>query len=413
MRIAEEGIDELQQHVDTLLIIPNQNLFRLADENTTFADAFAMADQVLHAGVRGITDLMIVPGLINLDFADVRAVMSEMGKAMMGTGEASGDERASAAALAAISNPLLDETSMKGAKGVLINITGGLDMKLFEVDEAANRIRSEVDPEANIIVGSTFSQELEGVMRVSVVATGIERTADQPARPTAIPPRPTTPTPRPTSEKRAETIDPVHVATASAPTTDETIVFDVEPPAPKPVMRPVEPPKAPPAPAAVAPAAHEPKPMPPVAPAAAAAPVHAPLPPQPSIDPALGAAQQAAAALKQEAQENPIGDVHDRIRRMLTEDNAVALRKDAPQPAKKANPFRLERVAQPIEAAMGILRETFSRGEASQTQAQAPSAPASRNAFAEDDPDDLEIPAFLRRSTRPELAGAVIQKLVG
>jgi cell division protein FtsZ len=173
MRIAEEGIDELQQYVDTLIIIPNQNLFRVANEKTTFADAFAMADEVLHSGVRGITDLMVMPGLINLDFADVRTVMDEMGKAMMGTGEATGEKRALEAAEAAISNPLLDEVSMKGARGVLINITGGMDLTLFEVDEAANRIRSEVDPEANIIVGSTFDENMEGPMRVSVVATGI------------------------------------------------------------------------------------------------------------------------------------------------------------------------------------------------------------------------------------------------
>ena len=174
MRIAEQGIDELQSHVDTLIIIPNQNLFRIANEKTTFAEAFALADEVLHCGVRGITDLMVMPGLINLDFADVRTVMSEMGKAMMGTGEAQGDKRAIEAAEAAISNPLLDEVSMKGARGVLINITGGMDMTLFEVDEAANRIRSEVDPDANIIVGSTFSESLDGTIRVSVVATGIE-----------------------------------------------------------------------------------------------------------------------------------------------------------------------------------------------------------------------------------------------
>jgi cell division protein FtsZ len=174
MRLAEEGIRELQQYVDTLIIIPNQNLFRVANENTTFADAFAMADQVLHSGVAGITDLMMKPGLINLDFADVRTVMNEMGKAMMGTGEATGEKRAIEAAEAAISNPLLDEVSMKGAKGVLINITGGMDLTLYEVDEAANRIRSEVDPDANIIVGSTFDPALDGRMRVSVVATGIE-----------------------------------------------------------------------------------------------------------------------------------------------------------------------------------------------------------------------------------------------
>jgi cell division protein FtsZ len=174
MRVAEQGIIDLQKHVDTLLIIPNQNLFRVANEKTTFADAFAMADQVLYSGVACITDLMVKEGLINLDFADVRAVMREMGKAMMGTGEASGDKRALQAAEAAISNPLIDETSMKGAKGLLISITGGKDLLLYEVDEAATRIREEVDGDANIIVGATFDESLDGIVRVSVVATGID-----------------------------------------------------------------------------------------------------------------------------------------------------------------------------------------------------------------------------------------------
>jgi cell division protein FtsZ len=174
MRVAEAGLTELQQYVDTLIVIPNQNLFRIANERTTFAEAFKLADNVLHMGVRGVTDLMVMPGLINLDFADIRTVMSEMGKAMMGTGEGSGDRRAIEAAEAAISNPLLDEVSMRGARGVLINITGGPDMTLFEVDEAANRIKEEVDPEANIIVGSTLDESVDGEMRVSVVATGIE-----------------------------------------------------------------------------------------------------------------------------------------------------------------------------------------------------------------------------------------------
>ena len=174
MRVAEAGITELQKAVDTLLIIPNQNLFRVANEKTTFADAFAMADQVLYSGVACITDLMVKEGLINLDFADVRAVMREMGKAMMGTGEASGDKRALSAAEAAISNPLIDETSMKGAKGLLISITGGKDLTLYEVDEAATRIREEVDSDANIIVGATFDESLDGIVRVSVVATGID-----------------------------------------------------------------------------------------------------------------------------------------------------------------------------------------------------------------------------------------------
>src|SRR5436190_5775065 len=174
MRTAEKGIEELQQYVDTLIIIPNQNLFRVANERTTFADAFKMADDVLGSGVRSVTDLMMKPGLINLDFADVRTVMSEMGKAMMGTGEAEGERRAIDAAEAAINNPLLEDVSMKGARGVLINITGATDMTLFEVDEAANRIREEVDPDANIIFGSTFDEKLAGRMRISVVATGIE-----------------------------------------------------------------------------------------------------------------------------------------------------------------------------------------------------------------------------------------------
>ena len=183
MRIADAGIDELQKFVDTLIIIPNQNLFRVANERTTFADAFKMADDVLHSGVRGVTDLMVMPGLINLDFADIRTVMSEMGKAMMGTGEAEGDRRAIDAAEAAISNPLLEDVSMKGARGILINITGGPDMTLFEVDEAANRIREEVDPDANIIFGSTFDENLSGKMRISVVATGIDAEAVSQARP--------------------------------------------------------------------------------------------------------------------------------------------------------------------------------------------------------------------------------------
>ncbi len=174
MRFAEAGIVELQKVVDTLLIIPNQNLFRVANEKTTFADAFAMADQVLYSGVACITDLMVKEGLINLDFADVRAVMKEMGKAMMGTGEATGEKRALTAAEAAIANPLIDDASMKGARGLLISITGGKDLTLYEVDEAATRIREEVDQDANIIVGATFDETLEGIIRVSVVATGID-----------------------------------------------------------------------------------------------------------------------------------------------------------------------------------------------------------------------------------------------
>ena len=175
MRLAEAGINELQQAVDTLIVIPNQNLFRVATEKTTFADAFAMADQVLYSGVACITDLMVKEGLINLDFADVRSVMRGMGKAMMGTGEASGENRAIRAAEAAIANPLLDDVSMKGARGLLISITGGNDLTLYELDEAATRIREEVDQDANIILGATFDESLEGIIRVSVVATGIDQ----------------------------------------------------------------------------------------------------------------------------------------------------------------------------------------------------------------------------------------------
>ncbi len=182
MRSADAGIAELQDHVDTLIVIPNQNLFLVANPNTTFKEAFTMADEVLQQGVRGITDLMVMPGLINLDFADVRSVMREMGKAMMGTGEAEGDGRALEAAQKAIANPLLDGVSMAGAKGVIISITGGEDMRLMEVDEAANHIRELVDPDANIIWGSAFNDNLDGKIRVSVVATGIDNNGETAAQ---------------------------------------------------------------------------------------------------------------------------------------------------------------------------------------------------------------------------------------
>jgi cell division protein FtsZ len=202
MRSADAGIEELQQHVDTLIVIPNQNLFRIANPNTTFKEAFSMADEVLQQGVRGITDLMVMPGLINLDFADVRSVMGEMGKAMMGTGEASGDNRAIEAAEQAIANPLLDGVSMKGAKGVIISITGGEDMRLMEVDEAASHIKELVDPDANIIWGSAFNNDLQGKIRVSVVATGIGAEA------TAVPAAPAKVFAFPSSGRGAETAKP-------------------------------------------------------------------------------------------------------------------------------------------------------------------------------------------------------------
>ncbi|MDB5474651.1 MAG: ftsZ [Phenylobacterium sp.] len=208
MRLADAGIGELQRYVDTLIVIPNQNLFRVANERTTFAEAFGMADQVLHSGVRSITDLMVLPGLINLDFADVRTVMTEMGKAMMGTGEAAGEDRALMAAHNAIQNPLLDEVSLKGAKAVLVNVTGGLDMTLLEVDEAANAISEQVDPEANIIFGAAFDPSLDGMIRVSVVATGMDG-----ASIAAIEPKP---------ERRSLTAPPLRI---SEP---ETVTADVE-----------------------------------------------------------------------------------------------------------------------------------------------------------------------------------------
>ncbi|MBI1170643.1 cell division protein FtsZ [bacterium] len=219
MRQAEEGIDALQKVVDTLIVIPNQNLFRLANERTTFTEAFAMADDVLYQGVKGVTDLMVRPGLINLDFADVRSVMDEMGKAMMGTGEATGDDRAVQAAEKAIANPLLDEISLNGAKGVLINITGGYDLTLFELDEAANIIREKVDPDANIIVGSTLDINMEGVLRVSVVATGIDTKREKAETPVARRPmhEPLKPMTPPAPEARREPPMPLTQPAAPAP----------------------------------------------------------------------------------------------------------------------------------------------------------------------------------------------------
>ena len=213
MRQAEAGVEALQQVVDTLIIIPNQNLFRLANERTTFTEAFSLADDVLYQGVKGVTDLMVRPGLINLDFADVRAVMDEMGKAMMGTGEAEGEERAIQAAEQAIANPLLDEISLRGAKGVLINITGAYDLTLFELDEAANRIREEVDADANIIVGSTLDPSMEGKMRVSVVATGID--ANEMVHDTPVPRRSLAEPLKPQPEERIEVEETEELAPAA------------------------------------------------------------------------------------------------------------------------------------------------------------------------------------------------------
>ncbi|MEX6633543.1 cell division protein FtsZ [Hyphococcus lacteus] len=368
MRLAGTGIEELQKHVDTLLIIPNQNLFSIANERTTFHEAFSMADQVLHSGVRGITDLMVMPGLINLDFADVRTVMSEMGKAMMGTGEAEGEKRAIQAAEAAISNPLLDEQSMKGARGVLINITGSMDMTLFEVDEAANRIRAEVDPDANIIVGSTFNQDLEGKVRVSVVATGIdiaERDAHQPQIKVN------------TGAVAKPWREPVVVDKSATQTpTAETSTPEVD------------------AGASVPAASFRPSTVTPQTPTATAA--------------------------------NPVGDVHERIRKMLTEGSAGEAEsqpgptapkrsQSVPQrqslrPAGEAkpnhNPFRSAQNLgkHSLEAAVDMFKSfggTEDRRDIAPPRAPEATKPATsapRGDLFEDHEDaDLEIPSFLRK----------------
>jgi cell division protein FtsZ len=285
MQAADQGITELEKVVDTLIVIPNQNLFKIANEKTTFADAFKMADDVLHMGVRGVTDLMVMPGLINLDFADIRTVMGEMGKAMMGTGEAEGQDRARVAAESAISNPLLEDHSMKGAKGVLINITGGLDMTLHEVDEAANRIREEVDADANIIFGSTFDATMQGRMRVSVVATGIAAMATQQPAPNYLSldmnrapmqtgqPALSRPAPAPVGRVAMPA-----AAVAPAPASMPAAPAAPAPVAAAPVVAPVAPPPAPPmmTPPPVMPAAAA-LTAPPIAAAAPPAPLAAPV----------------------------------------------------------------------------------------------------------------------------------------
>ncbi len=353
MRVAMAGVEELQKHVDTLLIIPNQNLFAIADERTTFHEAFAMADEVLHSGVRGITDLMVMPGLINLDFADVRTVMGEMGQAMMGTGEADGDKRAIEAAEAAISNPLLDKVSMKGARGVLINITGSMDMKLFEIDEAANRIRSEVDPDANIIIGSTFNQELEGKVRVSVVATGIdvERPEGEEAKP-------------------AE-------AAAQRPSL-----------AAKPWREPA------------------------AAPQPVSASVSTSVPAQTSVPatPQNLSPREAQPFADTSIQQNPVGDVHARIRKLLTEGDPAGLsvtkaeqqkrtglnQEPGPKPVTDdvqgaRNPFRSPR--------RNAISNTLKNLTGAQDAPEHGTATASQSGdLFKDDPDEeLQIPEFLRK----------------
>ena len=387
MRLAEGGINELHKSVDTLIIIPNQNLFRVANEKTTFADAFSMADQVLYSGVACITDLMVKEGLINLDFADVRSIMSEMGKAMMGTGEATGDRRAVQAAEAAISNPLLDEVSMKGARGLLISITGGNDLTLYEVDEAASRIRQEVDEEANIILGATFDSALDGVVRVSVVATGIDQAvldraeplprsssrpapAAQPAPPPAAQPAPqpvAQPAPQPVAAAPAP--QPVAAAPEPAPVEQEVEaepapepVAEIEemepaedyiPPAPEPIVRSPRMPTIEELPAVVQPAVRV---------------ARGEMPPPPQVQP-------------------------ERRRSLLEKLAAFGISRPEDMAPRTTAPLAPPR--QLIQSPAAAPRAQAPRPAQGQLDAQGRQQPRT---IANDD-DQLEIPAFLRRSS--------------
>lgn len=436
MRLAEAGIQDLAEYVDTLIIIPNQNLFRIANEKTTFADAFSMADEVLYSGVRGVTDLMVMPGLINLDFADVRAVMGEMGKAMMGTGEASGERRALDAAEAAIANPLLDDTSMKGAKGVLINITGGPDMTLFEVDEAANRIRSEVDEDAYIIFGSAFDETLDGRIRVSVVATGIETVAGQRSLPTHLPqfqavPRPTVTRPEIKGAREETRVPPAILVPASAKAEAKPIAepvkiaepaaeaeIEIETPTPEPVAEvaaPVEAAEAQPEPMPVAepapvaeevPAvAVEPEPIPAPKPAPAAAMV------RPAAMPSMGAkdvfippAPAEATGERTPAKPDPFAAAAMANGARESRPAVREVAKETPQPPAKPRGQSL------FERVTGIGRIATpaapapERPAATIVEARPQAQPrlggldsADRVQASQPDEDLLDIPAFLRR----------------
>jgi cell division protein FtsZ len=444
MQSAEQGILELEKVVDTLIVIPNQNLFKIANEKTTFADAFKMADDVLHMGVRGVTDLMVMPGLINLDFADIRTVMGEMGKAMMGTGEAEGQDRSRVAAESAISNPLLEDHSMKGAKGVLINITGGLDMTLHEVDEAANRIREEVDADANIIFGSTFDATMQGRMRVSVVATGIAAMAAQQPAPNYLSldmNRPMQTGQPALSRPAAPPVGRVAMpAAAMAPPPAPMAAQPVEAPV-APVAAPPAPPMMAPAPApmaAVAQAAPVPAPAmatqpTPVAEAPIAAqvmmvaPVEAPAAPPPAPAPVAPPAPVAAtpAAAPAAASQRPLVDENDwRVSRPKTpvRTSEPLARPVAARPAAESrSPNLFQRItgafAAPKPATTSIAppvapaaEPPAARPAAENVVAVAPKA-AARPAPAQAsinldvtertkptrDDDDLQIPAFLRR----------------
>ena len=433
MRIAEQGISELQKAVDTLIVIPNQNLFRVANEKTTFADAFAMADQVLYSGVACITDLMVKEGLINLDFADVRSIMREMGKAMMGTGEASGERRAILAAEAAIANPLLDEVSMKGARGLLISITGGNDLTLYEVDEAASRIRQEVDDDANIILGATFDQSLDGVIRVSVVATGIDQPAlardltttgdriaevteklrlqTQPrplAQPVAAPIAPVAvspfispvavapaPAPAPLFEQPPMAIEPVAMVPVPAPAPAPAPMphgVDLQPVAPKPVF--VPPPvqqESPRQDAYQAPAAAF---IPPVA----EQPVRAPR--MPSIDDLPRPGQD---LIRAQGDQPAPGrrSLFDRLIGGLgkQEEAPLAPRPAAPQPQPQPQQFapRVPQAPAPVHQEYGKRPVAPQAPRVAQAGFDAQGRPGQQTRSMEE--DQLEIPAFLRRQS--------------
>ena len=449
MQSAEQGILELEKVVDTLIVIPNQNLFKIANEKTTFADAFKMADDVLHMGVRGVTDLMVMPGLINLDFADIRTVMGEMGKAMMGTGEAEGQDRSRVAAESAISNPLLEDHSMKGAKGVLINITGGLDMTLHEVDEAANRIREEVDADANIIFGSTFDATMQGRMRVSVVATGIAAMAAQQPAPNYLSldmNRPMQTGQPALSRPPAPPVGRVAMPAAAmapppAPMAAAPVAAPVAPVAAPPAPPMVAPPPAPPPMAAVAQAAPAPAPIAapvmasapaPVAEAPIAAqvmmvaPVEAPAAPPPAPAPVAPPAPVAAAPAPAPAAaaQRPLVDENDwRVSRpkVPVRTTEPVARPVAARPAVES---RSPNLFQRITGAFAAPKPATATAPAAPPAAEPPAArpapenvvavapkPAARPAPAQAsinldvterakparDDDDLQIPAFLRR----------------
>ena len=387
MKQAEEGVESLQKVVDTLIIIPNQNLFRLANEKTTFTEAFSMADDVLYQGVKGVTDLMVRPGLINLDFADVRAVMDEMGKAMMGTGEATGEDRAVQAAEKAIANPLLDEISLRGAKGVLINITGAHDLTLFELDEAANRIREEVDPDANIIVGSTLDPNMDGMMRVSVVATGID--ASEIVHDIPVPRRRLSEPLQPAQEMPAAAA-PVAAATMAEAPAPEPMMYEEEA-APEPMLfQEMDP-------APVEPVMEETNEVPPPA----YQPVETPgFAPSTSFSPReddFDAEPAAFVAPKAPAPGTPSPAALERLQAAVAKAPRTAPPAAAPQAAEAVEP-----AAEKPRFGINSLINRMSGGGGEVADGQAVRKQPPMQSFeeeAETDPDQerIEIPAFLRR----------------